>query len=52
MKFYISLCKFSPNMVYHILTILQYKIHRKMKMLQEYWASTVIFIETLFQCTE
>ena len=32
------------------LTILQYKIYRKMKMLQEYWASTVVFIGILSQC--
>ena len=32
------------------LTILQYKISRKMKMLQEYWASTVIFIGIFSQC--
>ena len=33
------------------LTILQYKINRKMKILQKYWASTVIFIGIFSQCT-
>ena len=53
MKFYISLCKFSPNMVSIFWTILKYKINRKMQMLQEYWVSTIIFSQCSwisFQC--
>ena len=36
--------------VYSILFCIQYEINRKIKMLQEYWASTVIFIGIFFQC--
>ena len=36
--------------VYSILFCIQYEINRKMKMLQEYWASTVIFIGIFAQC--
>ena len=36
--------------VYSILYWIQYEINRKMKMLQEYWASTVIFIGIFSQC--
>ena len=32
------------------LTIVRYKINREIKMLQEYWASTVIFIGIFSQC--
>ena len=31
-------------------SIIQYKISKKMKMLQEYWASTVIFIGFFSLC--
>ena len=36
--------------VYSILYCIQYKINRKMKMLQEYWATTVIFIGIFSHC--
>ena len=36
--------------VYSILYCIQYEINRKTKMLQEYWASTVIFIGIFSQC--
>ena len=36
--------------VYSILFCIQYEINRKMKMLQEYWGSTVIFIGIFSHC--